>query len=103
MPRDTVIENPVINSPFRQPTHHFRFAEDGITSDVVDCRRSRAHFVPIGSARKRGGQQTFETEWTSDRLEQNPTINRIRERVWVLASRAADLRAAPWGRPRPAS
>ncbi|MDF1597619.1 MAG: DEAD/DEAH box helicase family protein [Acidimicrobiia bacterium] len=81
MPRDAVIENPVINSPFRQPGRHFRFDEEGITSDVVDGRRASSYFVPIASARKRGGQQTFETEWTSDRLEENPTINRVRERV----------------------
>lgn len=81
MPRDAVIENPVINSPFRQPDRHFRFDEEGITSDVVDGRRRSSYFVPIPSARKRGGQQTFETEWTSDRLEENPTINRIREKV----------------------
>lgn len=65
MPRDAVIENPVINSPFRQPDRHFRFDEEGITSDVVDGRRASSYFVPIASARKRGGQQTFETEWTS--------------------------------------
>ena len=81
MPRNAVIENPVINSPFRHPDRHFRFDEEGITSDVAKSRRPSSYFVPIPSARKRGGQQTFETEWTSDRLEQNPTINRIRERV----------------------
>src|SRR5690606_38899832 len=37
-------------------------------------------FVPIPSARKQGGQQSFETQWTSDRPEENQTINRIRGR-----------------------
>lgn len=81
MPRDAVIENPVINSPFRRPALHFRFDEESITSDVVDGRRPSSYFVPIPSARKRGGQRSFETEWTSDRLQENSTINRIRERV----------------------
>ena len=81
MPRDAIIENPVINSPFREPSRHFRFDEEGITSDVVDGRRPSSYFVPIPSARKRGGQRSFETEWTSDRLQENATINRIRERI----------------------
>ena len=33
-----VIENPVINSPFEEPTRHFRFGDEGITNDVVDGR-----------------------------------------------------------------
>ena len=79
MPRDAVIENPIINSAFREPERHFRFDEEGITADVVDSRRESSYFVPIAATRK--GQQAFETEWTADRLLENPTINRIRERV----------------------
>jgi type III restriction enzyme len=26
-----VIENPILNSPFDEPTRHFRFDDDGIT------------------------------------------------------------------------
>ena len=29
--RQVVIENPVLNSPFAEPTRHFRFSDDGIT------------------------------------------------------------------------
>lgn len=29
--RQVIIENPIINSPFEEPRHHFRFSEDGIT------------------------------------------------------------------------
>lgn len=28
---DTLIENPIINTPFEEPARHFRFTEDGIT------------------------------------------------------------------------
>ena len=94
MPRDAVIENPVINSAFREPTRHFRFGEEGITADIVEARRPSSYFVPIAAARRKGGQQAFETEWTSDRLEENPTINRIRERV-SLWRRGGHLHVTP--------
>ena len=81
MPRDVVIENPVINSPFREPSRHFAFDENGITSAIAEGRRPSSYFVPIAAARKKGGQQAFETQWTSDRLEKNATINRIRRRI----------------------
>jgi hypothetical protein len=32
---DTLIENPIINTPLEEPTRHFRFTEDGITSEIV--------------------------------------------------------------------
>ncbi len=37
--------------------------------------------MPIPKSKRGGDQLQFETEWTSDRIEENRTINRIRERV----------------------
>jgi hypothetical protein len=42
-----VIENPIINSPFDEPTRHFRFSDEGITSEIVDGRQTSSYFVPI--------------------------------------------------------
>jgi type III restriction enzyme len=76
-----IIENPILNSPYQEPTRHFRFDESGITNEIADGRRESAYFVPIAQPRKKGKQLRFETEWTEDRLQSNPHINRIRERV----------------------
>ncbi len=75
------IENPILNAAFREPTRHFKFDDDGITDEVIDERRPSSYFVPIPAAKKRGGQQAFETEWTQDRVEENEFINRVRDRV----------------------
>jgi len=79
--KQVVIENPVINSPFREPTCHFRFADEGITNEVIDGRRLSSYFVPIAQPRKKGKQLAFDTEWTKDRIEQNKLVNAIRQRV----------------------
>jgi len=42
--RDVVIENPVINSAFAEPRQHFRFDDDGITSEIVEQRRPSVCF-----------------------------------------------------------
>jgi len=84
--RQVVIENPIINSPFDEPTRHFRFSDEGITNEVVDGRRISSYFVPIPRPRnkKRGSQQTlFDTEWTEDRIEENKLVNDIRRRVAI--------------------
>ncbi len=78
---DVVIENPVINSPFREPAQHFRFDEDGITSDIADGRRPSSAFVPIAAPKRMGGQQAFVSQWTADRLQPNETVNRFRRGI----------------------
>lgn len=42
-----VIENPVLNSPFRKPIRHFSFSDEGITNEIVESRRISSYFVPI--------------------------------------------------------
>ena len=78
-----VIENPILNPPFQEPTRHFRFSDEGITDQIVEARRVSSYFVPIARAKKRGtsAQLVFDTEWTQDRIEENVFINRIRGRV----------------------
>ena len=79
----TVIENPILNSAFAEPSRHFRFDDDGITNEVVDERRPSSYFVPIPATKRRGGQQAFDTEWTQDRVEENEFINRVRDKVAI--------------------
>jgi type III restriction enzyme len=80
--QQVVIENPVINSPFREPDRHFRFTDDGITDQIDPGRRPSSYFVPIAQPRRKGDKQlAFDTEWTRDRIEENKLVNKIRERV----------------------
>src|ERR1022692_376905 len=79
--RQAVIENPVINSPFAEPQRHFRFSDEGITSEIVAQRRTSSYFIPIARPKKKGKQLQFETEWTQDRIEENKLVNDIRRRV----------------------
>jgi type III restriction enzyme len=78
---DTLIDNPIINSPFAEPQRHFRFDATGITNEIVASRRVSSYFMPIAQTRKRSPQLAFATEWTQDCIEENREINRIRERV----------------------
>ena len=77
-----IIENPIINSPFDEPTRHFKFNDEGITDEIVDGRRSSSYFVPIARPKKKGSKQLqFDTEWTQDRIEENKLVNDIRRRI----------------------
>jgi len=39
---NTVITNPVINSPFEEPERHFRFSDEGITNGLPSPERLAA-------------------------------------------------------------
>jgi type III restriction enzyme len=50
MPSQVVIENPILNSPFEEPTRHFRFdANDQITNVIDPGRRGSSYFLPIAA------------------------------------------------------
>ena len=68
---DVIIENPILNGAFREPARHFRFADEGITNEIVPGRRSSSYFIPIARPKKKGKQLAFDTESTQDRIEEN--------------------------------
>jgi len=79
---DRVIENPIINSPYRAPDQHFAFDLNGITDQIVPGRRPSSYFVPVPRPRKRGQQMELEfAEYTADQIRPNDLVNQIRERV----------------------
>ena len=82
MAQNVVIANPIINSPFAEPSRHFFFDEEGITDRIVESRRRSEYFVPIARPKKKSKdkQLTFD-DWTADRIEENKTVNFIRQRV----------------------
>lgn len=81
--RQVVIENPILNSPFEEPTRHFKFSDEGITDEIANERRVSSYFIPIAPPKKQKSKQMefVETQWTKSRIEENKFINQIRERV----------------------
>jgi len=76
-----IIPNPILNSPFDEPTRHFFFDSDGITDQIVESRRLSSYFVPVPQPKKKGKQLALGTEWTQDRIEESKFINAVRNAV----------------------
>jgi hypothetical protein len=49
-----LIENPVINAPYVEPSKHFVFGNDGITNELADGRRESTFSSP---SRRRDGRR----------------------------------------------
>lgn len=85
-----LIENPVINSPFEEPQRHFRFADHGITDEIVPGRRRSTYFIPIAKPKLKTGQKQAALDLSiQHRAEENKLINDLRARVanWRQAGR----------------
>jgi type III restriction enzyme len=79
----TVIENPIINSPYFEPSRHFKFTDEGISNEIVEERRKSSYFIPIAQPKKKGNQLSFDTEWVENRIEENKFINQVREKIQI--------------------
>lgn len=69
----TVIENPIINSPFAMPQRHFRHDDHGITPEIVEGRRKSLYVTPVPGPKKTGGQLALFEEKPKD----NELINQV--------------------------
>jgi type III restriction enzyme len=79
----TIIENPIINRPFEEPTRHFKFDDDGITNQIIDARRPSEYFIPIARPKKKNAQLALDQAWVEERREENRMVNDIRARVAI--------------------
>ncbi len=75
-----VIDNPILNSPYAEPTRHFRFdANDQITNVTEPGRRGSSYFLPIAAPKKRGAPGLFDE--VEEKKAESGHVNRIRQLV----------------------
>ena len=87
--RNVIIENPVINSPFREPERHFRFDDWGITNEIVCKRRQSEYFIPIPKSSTSQPQFDFGEGWTVASVrEENQVHQRCPRTGFALWRRA---------------
>ncbi len=49
--RPVTIENPILNSPFEEPSRYFRFDDEGVTNEVLAGRRRSEFSVRVPRCR----------------------------------------------------
>jgi type III restriction enzyme len=76
------IQNPILNSPYEPPAHHFELGPDGPTGEINDGRRPSESFIPIPASQKgKDGQAALDFDATGERREKNSLINDVRFEV----------------------
>jgi hypothetical protein len=75
-----IIDNPILNSPYREPTRHFRFdASNQITSTIDEGRRDSSYFLPVAAPKKRGAPGLFDDP--EEKRAESGFVQRIRQLV----------------------
>src|SRR5262245_14068684 len=75
-----IIDNPILNSPYREPARHFRFDADGqITNTSDDGRRGSVYVLPIAAPKKKGAPGLFDNP--EEKKAESGQVNRIRQLV----------------------
>jgi type III restriction enzyme len=81
--RRRLIENPILNSPFEEPTRHFDVVDGKFTENVVPGRRLSSYLIPVAKPKGNGrlAQLALQQE---DEVKPNEFINEIRSyvRAW---------------------
>lgn len=76
-----IIDNPILNSPYHEPTRHFRFdANDQITNTIDPGRRGSRYFLPIAAPKKKAAPGLFDND-VEEKKEESGHVNRIRQLV----------------------
>lgn len=87
------IENPILNSPYEQPTSHYAVGPQGPTGEIVEGRRLSESFIPIAIAKKGKASQGALDLAAGERAEKNDLINEIRRDVnrWRMGGHYASV------------
>jgi type III restriction enzyme len=78
-----MIDNPILNSPFEEPTRHFKVVDGKFTEEVANGRRASSYLIPVAKPRGRSSQLALPGTQTEE-VKPNEAVNEIRSlvRAW---------------------
>jgi type III restriction enzyme len=76
------IDDPILNSPYREPTRHFRFDANNQLTNTIDAgRRGSSYFLPIAAPKKKTARGLFDDVEVEEKKAESGHVNRIRQLV----------------------
>lgn len=78
------MKSPIINSPYFEPTRHFKADERGLTEDIIEARRPSSFYIPVPRAKTRQKKlelNTAEGAFGSELQKENEFINKVRIKI----------------------
>lgn len=78
------MKNPIINSPYFEPTSHFNADERGISDEILEFRRPSSFYIPVPRTRKKDRQSDTnlaEGAFSEEMQQENELINNVRAKI----------------------
>src|SRR3989344_5864736 len=78
------MKSPILNSPYIEPSRHFRADERGITEDIIEARRPSSFNIPVPRAKTKQKQlelNVSEGAFGSELQKENEFINKVRAKI----------------------
>lgn len=73
--------SPILNSPYKEPSRHFKSDEKGVTDEILEVRRPSSFYIPVPRAKTKQKQLEMhlaEGAFGSERQKENEFINKAR-------------------------
>ncbi len=78
------IESPILNSPYAEPSRHFKSDDRGLTDEIISARRPSSFYIPVPRAKTKQQQLDLnlaEGAYGSELQRDNEFINRVRQKI----------------------
>lgn len=78
------MNNPIINSPYKEPNRHFKADERGISDEIIEERRPSSFYIPVPRTRKRDRQLELnlaDGAFSAEMQKENEFINKVRAKI----------------------
>ncbi|MBU4579417.1 DEAD/DEAH box helicase family protein [Patescibacteria group bacterium] len=78
------MKSPILNSPYFEPSRHFKADERGLTEDIIESRRPSSFYIPVPRAKTKQKKMEFNTAegaFGSELQKENEFINKLRAKI----------------------
>ncbi|MDP3772377.1 MAG: DEAD/DEAH box helicase family protein [bacterium] len=77
-------ESPILNSPYAEPSRHFKSDDRGLTDEITPARRPSSFYIPVPRAKTKQQQLDLnlaEGAYGSELQKENEFINKVRQKI----------------------
>ncbi|HHT9133500.1 MAG TPA: restriction endonuclease, partial [Candidatus Avalokitesvara rifleensis] len=78
------MKSPILNSPYAEPSRHFKADERGLTEEIFEYRRPSSFYIPVPRAKTKQQRLELNTADGAFGIElqrENELINKVREKI----------------------
>ncbi len=78
------MKSPILNSPYFEPSRHFKADERGLTEEIIDSRRPSSFYIPVPRAKTKQRQLDLniaDGAFGTELQKENDFINKVRVKI----------------------